>query len=103
MWKKSEKICYVIDVCVGLDVNIDKNISMKLDNYLPLTSELKRLYNEYSFKVIPIVLGATGLVTSHVKKMLKELGVEGIDIIVGKCQKSALLVTLKIVKSFLKM
>lgn len=37
MWKKAEKVCYVIDIKVGLDVNIDKNIKEKLDNYLHLT------------------------------------------------------------------
>ena len=103
LWNKDEKRCHVIDICVGLDVNIDKNITMKLDNYLPLTAELKRLYSEYSFTINPIVIGATGLITTHVSKMLKELGVENIDQVVMKCQKSALIGTLKIVKSVLKM
>ena len=103
LWKKDDKMCYVIDICICLDVNIDKNINMKLDNYLPLTSELKRLYNEYSFKIIPAVIGATGLVTSHFTRMLKELGVDDINEVVLKCQRNALLGTLKIVKSFLKM
>ena len=96
-------MCYIIDVPVGLDVNIDKNIALKLDSYLPLAAELKRLYNDYSFKVIPAILGATGLVTSHMSKMLKEIGIEKITEVVVKCQKSALLGTLKIVKGFLKM
>ena len=75
---------------------------MKLDNYLPLTAELKRLYNEFSFTITPIVIGATGLVTTHITRMLKDLGVKKIDDVVLKCQKSALLGTLKIVKSVLK-
>ena len=103
LWKKDEKRCHVIDICVGLDVNIDKNITMKLDNYLPLTAELKRLYSDYTFTINPIVIGATGLISSHVSKMLKDLGVENTDQVVMKCQKSALIGTLKIVKSVLKM
>ena len=103
LWKKDEKKCHIIDICVCLDVNIDKNISMKQDNYLPLTAELKRLYNEYSYTINPIVIGATGLVTAHVSKMLKDLGMDEIDQLVLKCQKSALIGTLKIVKSVLKM
>ena len=102
LWKKSEKMCYIIEVRVGLDVNINKNIALKLDSYLPLAAELKRLYNDYSFKVIPVILGATGLVTSHMSKMLKEIGIEKTTEVVLKCQKSALL-GLKIAKGFLKM
>ena len=103
LWKKDEKKCHVIDICVGLDVNIDKNISMKLDHYLPLTAELKRLYKDYSFTVNPIVIGATGLVTAHVSKMFVDLDLDDIDQLVLKVQRSALIGTLKIVKSVLKM
>ena len=76
---------------------------MKLDHYLPLTAELKRLYSDYSFTINPIVIGATGLVTSHVSKMLKDLELDDIDQLVLKMQRSALIGTLKIVKSVLKM
>ena len=50
-----------------LDVNIDRNIKLKLDSYLSLAAELKRLYptynlqrKTYNFEVLPIVIGATG-------------------------------------------
>ena len=102
LWKKGEKKCHVIDICVGLDVNIDRNISMKLDHYLPLTAELKRLYKDYSFIINPIVIGATGLVTSHVSNMFKDLDLDDVDQLVLKVQRSALIGTLKIVKSTLK-
>ena len=102
LWKKGEKKCHVIDICVGLDVNIDKNISMKNDHYLPLTMELKRLYKDYSFTINPIVIGATGLVTSHVSKMFEDLDLDDIEQMVLKVQRSALIGTLKIVKSVLK-
>ena len=74
-----------------------------MDNYLPLIAELKRLYDKYTFEIIPIVLGATGLVTSHVNEALKKVGVKNVTEVVRQCQKSALLGTLKIVKSFVKM
>ena len=103
LWKKKDKMCYVIDVRVGLDVNIDKNIKEKLDNYLQLTAELKRLYGDFTFEVIPVILGATGLMSSHMCEMLKVIGITNVDEVMSKCQKSALLGTLKIVKSFMKM
>ena len=49
LWKRKESKCYIMDVCVCLDVNIDKNIKHKLDSYLPLAAELKRLYKEHDF------------------------------------------------------
>ena len=103
LWKKDEKKCFIIDACVCFDVNIVKNIDLKMDNYLPLAAELKRLYNEYTFEVIPIVTGATGCVTNHLSDALKKLGISNVDEISLKCQKSALLGTMKIVKSFMKM
>ena len=56
-------ICFIIDIVVGFDVNITKNINLKHDNYMQLSSELKRLCPNLSFEIEPIVLGATGLVT----------------------------------------
>ena len=62
-WNKHGNICFIIDIAVGLNVNIAKNINLKHDNYMQLSSELKRLYPNFSFEIEPIVLGATGLVT----------------------------------------
>ena len=103
LWRETEKKWYIIDVCVCLDVNINKNIQLKLDNYLPLSSELKRIYNDYSFEIIPIVIGATGVVTSHLSTALKKIGIRKVTEIALQIQKSALLGTLKIVKSVMKM
>ena len=103
MWKKEDKQCLIIDISVGLDVNVTKNFHQKRDNYLPFAAELKRLYDKFNFEVIPITISATGLVTNDLKLMLKRIGIENIDDVALKCQKSALLGTLKIVKSFMKM
>ena len=91
----------IIDISVGLDVNVTKNFNQKRD--LPLAAELKRLYETYTFEIIPIAIGATGLVANSLKLMLKRTGVDNVNDVVLKCQKSALLGTLKIVKSFMKM
>ena len=92
-----------MDVWVCLDVNIDKNIKQKLDNYLPLAAELKRLYPDYTFEVLPIVIGATGLVTKRTIDVFKILGILNVDDTILKCQRNALTGTMKIVKSFMKM
>ena len=103
MWRKEDKQCFIIDISVGLDVNVTKNFSQKCDSYLPLAAELKRIYNKFTFEIIPITIGATGLVTNDLKLMLKRIRIENINDVILKCQKSALLGALKIVKSFMKM
>ena len=37
------QLCFIIDVSIGLDVNVDKNYKLKHSSYLPLATELKGL------------------------------------------------------------
>ena len=48
-WKKAENKCYVIDIAIGVDINVGKNINLKYDNYMQLWSELKRSYPSLKF------------------------------------------------------
>ena len=91
-----------IDIAIGLNVNVGKNINLKYDNYMQLLSELKRLYPSFTFKIIPIVLGVIGLL-SGLQKNKEKIGVKNIKDTILKCQRMALLGTVKIVKSVLKM
>ena len=95
MWKKEDKQCFIIDISVCLDVNITKNFNQKRDDYLPLAAELKHLYDKFNFKIIPITIGATGLVTNDLKLILKWIGIENINDVTLKCQKVRYLVHLK--------
>ena len=103
-WNKHGNTCFIIDIAVGLDVNVTKNVNLKHDNYMQLkSSELKRLYPNFSFEIVPIVLGATGLVTSDLRKNIEKLGIANINDTLAKCQQMALLGTMKIVKSVMRM
>ena len=97
----AEKKAFVIDVVVGLDVNVEKNYKTKLDNYLPLCIELKKLHPEFTFEVIPVAIGATGLVTKQLSTDLEKIGIErsrtGKSIVLA--QKAALFGSVKIIKS----
>ena len=66
-----------------------------------MSSELKRLYPNFSFEIVPIVLGATGLVTSDLWK--NRIGIVNINDTLAKCQRMALLETVKLVKSVMRM
>ena len=103
LWKREERKCFIIDICVCLDVNIDKNIELKQNYYLPLAAELKRLYPEYTYKVVPVIISATGHVTKQIVDILKKLKVDNIEQTILKCQKNALTGTMKIIKCFMKM
>ena len=94
VWKKVEKAAYIVDVVVGLDVNVEKNETLKLDRYLPLSTELKRLYPTFTFETIPISIGATGAITTSLTK--ENVKVENA---IEQCQKAELFGSMKIVKS----
>ena len=102
-WNKHDNTCFIIDIAVGLDVNITKNVNLKHDNYMQLSSELKRLYHNFSFEIVPIVLGANGLVTSDLRKNIEKLGIANINDTLANCQQMTLLGTMKIVKSVMRM
>ena len=69
----------IIDITVGLDVNIAKNVNLKQNNYMQLSSELKRLYSNFLFEIVPIALGATGLITSDFRKNIEKQGIVNIN------------------------
>ena len=101
LWRLNDKKAFVIDVVVGLDVNVEKNYKIKQDNYLPLCIEMKKLYPEFSFEVIPIPIGATGLVTKKLSDDLEKIGIERTKVkkVIILAQKAALFGSVKIVKS----
>ena len=105
LWNKPNHTCHIIDICVGLDVNITKNVKDKHDKYLPLAFSLKQLYPSYRFYVTPLVLGATGLITSDFRRNLESLGLhkDTCKDLTELCQKRALQGSVSIVKSTMKM
>ena len=88
-------------MCVPLDQNIQQNEKLRQDRYVALTVGLKRIYPEYTYTIVPIVLGATGLVTNSLVKNLTTLGFEKNDIplLVRKLQTKALVGSMRIMKS----
>ena len=104
LWRYQEKKVFIINIVVGLDTNCDKDYASKLDNYLPLSVEMKRLYTTYSFEIVPIVVGATGVIPKSLKKSLLKIGVPTHEIskTLELCQKAAIFGSVKIIKSVMK-
>jgi hypothetical protein len=68
---KKDKICLVIDVVIPSDRNVIQKESenkLKLKNF---NIEIQRMWNMKCF-VIPVITGATGIVTKRLKKVWKQ-------------------------------
>ena len=82
-----------------------KQENTKIDTYAPLIVGLLRIYPTYKFEVVPIVVGAMGLVTDslvkHIKKALDDE--TNVEAIVTKVQQKALIGSMRVLKSALSM
>ena len=74
--KKTRPCCLVDFAAISADHRLKIKESEKIDKYLNLAKELKKLLN-ISMKVIPIVVGALGRVPEGLKKRLEELEIRG--------------------------
>ena len=95
----------IIDICVPLDVNVAREEKEKCDRYVILASRLQRLYPQYTYEVVPIVVGSTGFVSTNLLKHIEQCGFEkekSISII-PMLQRKALRGSLKIVKTAMKL
>jgi hypothetical protein len=61
-----DKICLLIDVAIPSDRNIIQESEKKL-KYKNVNTEIQRMWNMKCF-VIPVIIGATGIVTKGLKK-----------------------------------
>ena len=104
VWDETKKMCTIIDICVPMDLNVINQEKTKVDTYTPLIVGLLRLYPTYNFEVVPVVVGATGLVTdSLVKNVKRILDLEDVNTIVTNIQLKALIGSMRVLKSALAM
>ena len=93
-----KKICKIVDFAVPADHIIKLKECEKRDNYIDLARELKKLWN-MKVTIIPIVIGAFGMVTKGLLKGMEDLEVGGqVEII----QTTALLKTARILRTVLE-
>ena len=100
-----ENLCLIIDICVPLDVNVAREEKEKSDRYVILASRLQRLYPQYKYEIVPIVIGSTGYVSNNIQKYLEQCGFDKKKTIsiVPMLQRKALRGSLKIVKTAMKL
>ena len=72
---------------------------------MPLVSELQQLHPRYTYQIVPIVVGALGTISKTLPKYLQILGIkeENQGRVTRKLQKAAVLSSVKIMKTLMKM
>jgi hypothetical protein len=68
---KEDKICLLIYVEIPSDMNVIQKESEKKLRYKNLSIEIQRMWDMKCF-VIPVIIGATGIVTKGLKKIWKQ-------------------------------
>ena len=106
IWDKKEKQYSVIDICAPLDFNVNNRQVTKIDKYMLLVSELQQLHPAgYSYQIVPIVVGPLGTISKKLPSYLEKLHIkdENLEKVTRKLQKAAVLGSVKIMKTFMKM
>ena len=88
-----------------MDVNVAREEKIKTDKYILLASRLQRLYPDFSYQVVPIVVGSTGYISKKLPTYLEQCGFDKEKVIslIPVLQRKALRGSMKIVKTALKL
>ena len=96
---KKEGKCEIIDIAVTGDKRVMSKENEKVENYSELRRELRKIWNLREVRVIPVVVGALGMISRNLKSWLEKLKLNSsIELL----QKAALLGTAKIVRKVLE-
>jgi len=97
---KNSMCAYLIDIAVPNDIHIATRRLDKIRNYTDLANEIKTLWGLRKVDIIPIVIGATGMIYHGLNDDLEKIGIEN-EFDKAWAQKIVLLGTAHIVRSFL--
>ena len=105
IWDSNTDECKIIDIRIPLDINLELRDTTKRNSYVELVNQLQRIYPQYKYCIIPVVIRALGTIPKKRKENLKKIEISGdrIGSLIRNIQKLVLLGTFKIVKNFQKM
>ena len=98
--EKEKKECKIIDVAVPNDVRVGNKEQEKVEKYQDLRREIATLWGMKKTEVIPIVVGALGMISKKLDMWIKKIG---INIKIETLQKSTLLGSARILRRTLEM
>ena len=104
LWDCDEKICQVIEFSCPADINVSRKVEEKVAPYGPLIKNLKIMYKNLHFKMLPVVVGALGTIPNATKESLKEMKFSKTEInkLLRKLQNNSVRGMVKICKTFMK-
>ena len=95
---KKKRECQLIDIACPGDIRVETKESQKIETYVDLGIEIKRLWKMNKVSIIPVVIGALGTIPKRLEKFMKEIGT---DMKIDLLQKSVLLGTARILRRVL--
>ena len=90
----------MFDFAVPLDHNMVKKEHEKVERYQPLAQYDRKNYATFQIQIIPVVVGAFGIIPANLPNNLAKLGIPDV---VGGLQLTALLGTRRILKNTLSL
>ena len=104
VWNTDAKLCTLAEVCIPLDTYVTLRSTWKEELYIPLISEMSRVCKNYTFEMIPIVIGGLGTVPSSLSVSIRRLEIreKRFKPLLRRIQRAALIGSLKICNTFFK-
>jgi len=104
IWDRDKRECNIIEFSCPADNNVSRKVEEKITIYGPLVRNLQIMYNDYTFKMLPIIVGALGTIPKATRESLIKLGFPKRDInrIIRKMQEQVIKGTVQICKTFMR-
>ena len=73
IWDKKKKEAKIIEVSVPNDFGINRAEREKVNKYQDLKNDLRQTWELENIEIIPVIVGATGLMKTNLKSNLKSI------------------------------
>ena len=73
IWNKQDKTAKIVEVTVPNDYGLNRAERVKIAKYQDLQSDLRRTWSLKEIYIIPVVVGATGLMKNNLKNYLESI------------------------------
>ena len=97
IFEKIKKHVFIIDIAIPNDFNIICKHTEKIQKYTNLKFELKQIWDVKTVKIVPVIIGATGLIHEGFSEINNVLD---ININIKEAQKIVILGTVQVTRSF---
>ena len=74
--EKEEKVCKIIDIAIPGDSRVAEKEREKVEKYQDLKREVARIWSMRKVEVIPVVVGALGMITKNLDKWIEKIGIK---------------------------